>query len=192
MSLQVGVETPKPSAPPLEEPIISVTTPLAVQRDCEAIGDSILESIFNPNCGLDIYETCNEKTWVDCKIAESRLGMYIFGAIIAIVLLIIFFVTDGVGKFVVVLIAFGLFLLFKFGSSMVEKSARTEYQRMNREIEGIMRSGDMTGKEAVMQLRDEKLRRETNAAMRSQPAGTGLTAGLAAGMVSGLINRGKK
>lgn len=199
MSLQVGVENPPPSAPSLDE---VTNAPLALPerrdlpsaRECEAIGDGLLESMFNPNCGLDIYETCDENTWVDCRVASSRLGFYVFAAIVVIVLLIIFFATDGVGKFIVILVAVGLFLLSRFGTSWIEKSARTEYQRMNKEIEGIMRSGDFSRKEALLQLRDEKLRRETNAAMRSHrgaPAETGLAAGIATGLVTGLMNRRK-
>ena len=181
-----GVSAPTtPTAP---------TAPTAKPQVCDAVSDSILESIFNPNCGLDIYETCDEKTWVDCKIASTRLGLYIFAAIVVITTLIIFFMTDGFGKVIVVLIAAGLLLLAKFGSSWVGLSARTEYQRMEKEIEGIMRKGDLTRKEAVMQLRDEKLRREQTAALmsqRGQPAQTGLVAGTTAALVTGLINRSK-
>lgn len=162
---------------------------------CDAIGDGLLESMFNPNCGLDIYETCDEKTWVDCKLASSRLGFYVFAAIVVITMIIIFFVTDGVGKFVVVLTAVGLLLLARYRTSWIEATARADYRRMNKEIEGIMRSGDFTRKEAVIQLRDEKLRRETNAALASQrntTVQTGATAGIVSAVVTGLMNRGKK
>ena len=206
MALRVGETTVQTSAQPTEQAVIKIaektkeqTSPTSEQvsaQACEAIGDGLLESMFNPNCGLDIYETCDENTWVKCKLASSRLGFYIFAVILVIVMLIIFFVTDTIGKVIVVLVGVGLFLLARYGSSTwIEKTARVEYQRIEKELEGMMRRGNLSRRDAMMQLRDEKLRREQSAAIRGpqgRTAETGLTAGLTAGLVSGLLNRGKK
>jgi hypothetical protein len=203
--LQVGVQNPVPSAPPLEEPVVQ-TPPQVPQstaqeksavaaQACDAIGDGLLESMFNPNCGLDIYETCDEKTWVDCKLASRRLGFYIFAFIMVVVILIIFFASGPFGKFIAVLLAIGLFLIGKYGSAWTEKTARVEYQRIEKEIQGMMNRGNMNRKEAMNALREEKLSRERTDAIRSQkgaPAQTGVAAGIAAGIVSGLFNRGKQ
>lgn len=166
------------------------------KSQCEPIGDGLFESMFNPNCGLDIYETCDENTWVQCKLASSRLGLYIFAIVLVIVMVIIFFVTDLTGKIIVVAVGVGLWYLARYASTTwIEKTARVEYQRIEKEVEGMMRRGELTRKEAVNSLRDEKLRREHTSAIRgqtgqsSQPAQSGLTAGLTAGLISGLMNR---
>jgi hypothetical protein len=187
----LSVPTQTPSVPTPSVPIPSVPPP---QTHCESIGDSILESMFNPNCGLDVYETCDETTWVRCKLASSRLGFYVFAFILVIVMLIVFFATDGFGKIAVVVIGAGLFAAAYYGStSWIEKTARVEYQRTEKEIEGMMRRGNIDRSEAVKQLRKEKLSRERNAAIRgpgSQPAEAGLVAGLTSGLINALNKRG--
>jgi hypothetical protein len=150
--------------------------------------------MFNPNCGLDIYETCDEDTWVKCKLASSRLGFYIFAIIFVITMVIIFFVTDGVGKVITVAVGVGMFLLVKYGSSTwIEKTSRVEYQRVENEIGGMMKRGQLTRREAMIQLRDEKMRREMTSRMRPHDRNhaDGLVAGATAGLVSGLMNRRK-
>jgi hypothetical protein len=151
--------------------------------------------MFNPSCGLDVYETCDENTWVQCKLASARLGRYVFGLILVIVMIIIFFATDSLGKIIVVAVGLGLFLLMRFGAdAWISSTARVEYQRAEREIEGMRNRGDMTRKEAMKELRAEKLSREHTSAIRDQnratPAATGL-AGFTVGVATGLMNRGK-
>lgn len=110
-----------------------------------------------------------------------------------IVILIIFFASGPFGKFIAILLGFGLFLLGKYGPMWTEKTARVEYQRIEKELQGMMTRGNMSRKEAMQSLRDEKLRREQTEAIKMQhnPAQTGVAAGVAAGLVSGLMRRGK-
>ncbi len=164
----------------------------AMSKQCEPIGDGILESMFNPNCGLDIYETCDENTWVKCKLASHRLQVRIFSIIVVIVLIIVFFAVGPLGKVVTVLVGVGIVLLGLFGSAFIESRARVEYQRLGKELEGMEKRG-ISKSEALLLARDERLRRETNDAVssrsNSQPLQAGVAAGITSGLIAGLFNR---
>lgn len=153
---------------------------------CEPVGDRLLESRLNPNCGLDIYETCNEDTWVKCKIAENRLSRYVISAVIVLIMILVFiFGTTGV-KLIVGIVG-ALMLGAVYASQVwVGASARVEYQRFERELKGLEARG-VDRKTAMKMHQEEVLSREKTSALRSQsPNSSFVNTAIGVGMGYGL------
>jgi hypothetical protein len=161
---------------------------------CEPVGTGLFESVFNPNCGLDIDETCDEETWVRCKNASLRLGTFMLALTVIIILVLIYYfstervfaISLSIGAVLIVLSYLG----YKWNSSL----ARTEYQRFDREITGLMKRVDGDRKAAIRLYREEKLSRERNEAIssnsqQSAPLQTGLAAGVGAALVSNMFKK---
>lgn len=132
--------------------------------DC-TVGDSLTETWFNPNCGLDIYETCDENAWVKCKTSGAKLGFYTMTPIIIIIVMLIIFFADGAGtKIIAVLIGAALIIGMGFGAFYwAERMSRVEYKRYENEVESYMKNG-MNKETAIKLVRDEYEKRKRDAA----------------------------
>jgi cell division protein FtsW (lipid II flippase) len=149
-----------------------------------------LEYYYNPACGLDIDETCDEKTWVDCRLASRRLGNYGFAFFVIVVLIIMYFVGSSRETLIAASIIAALLLAAAYlGNMFMATLYRTEYKRFENEIGGIMRQGHDRSS-AIRMRRDEVLSRERNAALMqsNRGVGTGVGMGVGASLGNSLIN----
>ena len=121
-----------------------------------------LDLLAGEKCGLDVYEEPSEEVYVSCRTTIARYGAGIMAGFI-IVIVVVLIAMFGTGKYLVVPAM--LLLIIAVGTYYAGSLARINYRQTQREIQSYMTNGK-TRAEAVDTLREERLRRETNEALR--------------------------
>jgi hypothetical protein len=108
-------------------------------------------------CGVDIYETPDEQTWVDCEVKQARIRAVFAVPILIIIILLLIFFGNGLMKWggiavCVFAIAGILFSAYFF----VERTSRIEHRRIQNKLKSYMKDG-MSRSKAIRELKEWEL-----------------------------------
>jgi hypothetical protein len=156
---------------------------------------SIYDSIFNPGCGQEIYDTPDEQTFVNCQIGKAKIGLIVATIIIFCIILFVYYsdsISSGWKAITYIggplLIAGIAFVTFTF----TEKFARVDYQRFTTAIDNEVKNLHIDRPSAVanyiQKIQRDKDREVMSRASSNSNVSTGL---LGIGLLS-MLNSTKK
>lgn len=125
-----------------------------------------MSTLLGEDCGLDIYEEPSESKWVECKMLEARIGMYVIVPVL--ILFTLLFMWLGTGGWKVAAGVVGTFLVVSVVASALfwtPRAARVEHRRFQRELQSYMTDGKSRA-DAIAAIKTERLAREKIAAIR--------------------------
>ena len=113
--------------------------------DCRA-SNNFFEHIFNPNCGLDIYETCSRDVWINCRVSQVKTGLIVI-SVLFLISILIFVVTKSGLPFM--FISFGLLIASSAGFFWTDYFAGLEWDRFQKQIDIYKSKYNLSDKEAL-------------------------------------------
>lgn len=125
---------------------------------------SLADLFAGEKCGLDIYEEPSEDVYVECQTAIAFYSCCAATAVVVVITIIIIAI-NGTGAFTLAIPAL-IIAAAVTGYLLAGRIARLNHRRTQREISSYMANGKSRA-EAIDTIREERLRRETNAALRA-------------------------